>query len=100
MDEALKKDPDLTELHKTRRQVGELLEKPEIVRDACLGIASAGDSTLLEVLEAKAGAAKAMLETTPPDAAGARRLIEEVLAVDPAHAAAGEVLKVIEGAAN
>jgi hypothetical protein len=76
--------------------VGQFLEQPERVRDSWLGIAAAADSTRIEVLEAKAEAAKAMLLINPPDPVSARRLVEEVLAEDPSHAVAKDVLEKLE----
>ncbi|MEO5716009.1 MAG: TIR domain-containing protein [Luteolibacter sp.] len=98
LEDALEKDPDLTQLYRTKAQVGEFLEKPEMIRDAYLGIAAAQDSTLLEILEAKTEASRQMLATTPQDTAAARKLLDEVLAVNPENAKAKEVLGKINAA--
>lgn len=98
MDKAIKMDPDLTALQKILQQVHAFSHKPVLDRDAWLAIAAAGDSTLIEVLEAKAGAAREMLKIPPPDLAAARKLVDEVLAEDPEHAAAKEVSGLIDAA--
>lgn len=92
LDEALKKDPDLTELHRIRLQLREVTKELELVRDSQLEIAAAADTTLIEALEAKTEAAKVLLRLVPPDPAAARKLIDEVLAENPAHTGAKEVL--------
>lgn len=96
MDEALEEDSNLTELYRTRMQLGELLNKPELIRDAFLGIAAASDSTLLDVLEAKTSAARKMLEIKPVDQAAVRKLLGEVIAEDPDYAGAKELLEKID----
>ena len=92
MNDALEIDPNLTELQRTKSQVGEYLSKPEMIRDGFLGIAAAADSTLLEILEAKTEAARQMLEIPPQDTDAVRKLLGEVLAEDPKNAKAKELL--------
>ncbi len=98
LDKALEMDPDLTDLHKSRLKIREFSEKPALTRDSHLGIAAAADSTLIEVLDAKTGAALAILQIDPPDLSAARKLVDEVLTENSDHAGAKEVLEKIKAA--
>ena len=98
LDKVLEMDPDLTDLQRSRLKIREFSKKSALTRDSQLGIAAAGDSTLIEVLDAKTEAARAILQIEPPDLTAARKLVDEVLAENPEHAGAKEVLEKINSA--
>ena len=94
-DEALLIDPDFTQLEMRRLRWRQYSPKPLLIRDSNLAIAAAKDSTLIEVLTAKTGAAKAILQIEPMDKGAARKLLHEVLAEDPDNLTAKGVLETI-----
>jgi WD40 repeat protein len=98
LDKALEIDPHLTRLQKTRRQIRSYSEKPAMNLESELAIIAAGDSSLLEVQEARIGAARAILQIDPVDFPVARKLADDVLAADPDNAAAKDLLEKIDAA--
>ncbi|MFD0894350.1 TIR domain-containing protein [Luteolibacter ambystomatis] len=93
LDNAIALLPGNTANHKVKVLMATTVGNAGLIRNANLGLAAASDATLIEILDAKAEAAKQCLAMTPPQTDQARALIDEILKENPEHAATLELRK-------
>ncbi|BCU78905.1 TIR domain-containing protein [Luteolibacter sp. LG18] len=88
LEDAIKLAPANVPNRKVKVAMAQATDKPQLVLDAWLGLAAAGDATLIDLLDAKVEAAKACLQLKPPHLDQAKALIAEVLKENPDHSGA------------
>lgn len=93
IEKALVIKPGHIQLLRTKQQIGQLTNRSALVREACTAIASSTDSPLVDVLDAKFIEAGSQLSDEPKNPARARKLLEEILSVDPSREDAQNLLK-------
>ena len=93
IEKALILKPGHIQLLRTKQQIGQQTNRSALVREACVAIASSTDSPLVDVLDSKFIEARSQLSDDPKDPAKARKLLEEILTVDPSREDAQNLLK-------
>ena len=93
IEKALILKPGHIQLLRTKQQIGQQTNRSALVREACVAIASSTDSPLVDVLDSKFIEARSQLSDDPKDPAKARKLLEEILTIDPSREDVQNLLK-------